>query len=33
MANSRPKYMDTALGGFLVKWVSRLNTFFYRRGN
>ncbi|NVN53387.1 nitroreductase family deazaflavin-dependent oxidoreductase [Mycolicibacterium hippocampi] len=33
MANSRPKYMDTAAGDFLVKWVSRLNTFFYRRGN
>ncbi|GAB3218639.1 nitroreductase family deazaflavin-dependent oxidoreductase [Mycolicibacterium hippocampi] len=33
MANSRPKYMDTAVGDFLVKWVSRLNTFFYRRGN
>ncbi len=32
MANSRPKYMDTAFGDFAVKWMSRINTFFYRRG-
>ena len=29
----RPKYMDTAFGDFAVKWVSRINTFFYRRNN
>jgi len=33
MANSRPKYMDTAFGDFAVKWMSRINTFFYRRNN
>ena len=32
MAGSRPKYMDTAFGDFAVKWMSRINTFFYRRG-
>ena len=31
MPNSRPKYMDTAFGDFAVKWMSRINTFFYRR--
>jgi deazaflavin-dependent oxidoreductase (nitroreductase family) len=31
MANSRPKYMDTAFGDFVVKWMSRINTFFYKR--
>lgn len=31
MANSRPKYMDTAFGDFIVKWMSRINTYFYRR--
>jgi deazaflavin-dependent oxidoreductase (nitroreductase family) len=29
----RPKYMDTAFGDFAVKWMSRINTFFYRRNN
>jgi F420H(2)-dependent quinone reductase len=33
MAGSRPKYMDTAFGDFAVKWMSRINTFFYRRNN
>jgi len=33
MAGSRPKYVDTAFGDFATKWVSRINTFFYRRGN
>jgi len=28
---SRPKYMDTAYGDFIIKWMSRLNTFMYRR--
>ncbi|HEV7420951.1 MAG TPA: nitroreductase family deazaflavin-dependent oxidoreductase [Mycobacterium sp.] len=31
MANSRPKYMDTAFGDFAVKWMSRINTFMYKR--
>jgi deazaflavin-dependent oxidoreductase (nitroreductase family) len=25
--------MDTAFGDFAVKWMSRINTFFYRRNN
>lgn len=33
MATSRPKYMDTAFGDFAVKWMSRINTFFYRRND
>jgi F420H(2)-dependent quinone reductase len=33
MPNSRPKYMDTAMGDFFIKWMSRLNTFMYRRNN
>jgi F420H(2)-dependent quinone reductase len=33
MANSRPKYMDTAYADFFIKWMSRINTFFYRRSN
>jgi F420H(2)-dependent quinone reductase len=31
MAGSRPKYMDTAFGDFAIKWMSRINTFMYRR--
>ena len=33
MAGSRPKYMDTAFGDFAVKWMSRINTFMYRRSD
>lgn len=33
MAGSRPKYMDTAVGDFVIKWMSRINTFFYRRND
>lgn len=33
MPNSRPKYMDTAMGDFVIKTMSRLNTFFYKRNN
>jgi hypothetical protein len=33
MAGSRPKYVDTAFGDFAFKWMSRINTFFYRRNN
>jgi deazaflavin-dependent oxidoreductase (nitroreductase family) len=31
MANSRPKYMDTSFGDFAGKWMSRINTFMYKR--
>ncbi len=33
MAGSRPKYMDTAFGDFATKWMSRINTFLYRRND
>lgn len=33
MAGTRPKYMDTAFGDFVIKWMSRINTFFYRRND
>ena len=33
MAGNRPKYMDTAFGDFAVKWMSRINTFMYRRND
>jgi F420H(2)-dependent quinone reductase len=33
MPKSRPKYMDSAMGDFFIKWMSRLNTFMYRRNN
>lgn len=33
MAGSRPKYMDTAFGDFAIKWMSRINTFLYRRND
>jgi deazaflavin-dependent oxidoreductase (nitroreductase family) len=33
MANSRPKYLDTAYGNVAVKWISRINTFMYKRNN
>jgi F420H(2)-dependent quinone reductase len=33
MPNSRPKYMDSAMGDFFIKWMSRINTFMYRRNN
>jgi hypothetical protein len=29
---SRPRYMDTPFADFFIKWASRINTFFYRRG-
>jgi deazaflavin-dependent oxidoreductase (nitroreductase family) len=31
MANSRPKYLDTAYGEVMVKWISRVNAFMYER--
>jgi F420H(2)-dependent quinone reductase len=33
MPKSRPKYMDSAMGDFFIKWMSRLNTFMYRRND
>jgi deazaflavin-dependent oxidoreductase (nitroreductase family) len=33
MPKSRPKYMDSAMGDLAIKWMSRINTFFYRRNN
>ena len=29
---ARPRYMDTLFSDFFIKWMSRINTFFYRRG-
>jgi deazaflavin-dependent oxidoreductase (nitroreductase family) len=29
---ARPRYMDTPFADFFTKWMSRINTFFYRRG-
>ena len=29
---ARPRYMDTLFADFFIKWMSRINTFFYRRG-
>ena len=28
----RPRYMDLVFADTFVKWMSRINTFFYRRG-
>jgi len=33
MPKSRPKYMDSAMGDVVIKWMSRINTFFYKRNN
>ena len=33
MPKSRPKYMDSAMGDLAIKWMSRINTFFYKRNN
>jgi deazaflavin-dependent oxidoreductase (nitroreductase family) len=33
MTKSRPKYMDSAMGDLAIKWMSRINTFFYKRNN
>jgi F420H(2)-dependent quinone reductase len=33
MPKSRPRYMDTKASDFLVKWMSRINTWMYRRNN
>ena len=29
---SRPRYLDSPLTDVFIKWMSRINTFFYRRG-
>ena len=29
--SSRPKYIDTAVGDFFIKWASRVNAFLFRR--
>jgi len=31
MPKSRPRYMDSPFGDFVVKWMSRINTFMYKR--
>ena len=33
MANSRPRFMDTKASDLLIKWMSKLNTFMYRRSD
>jgi deazaflavin-dependent oxidoreductase (nitroreductase family) len=33
MPKSRPKYMDSPMGDLAIKWMSRINTFFYKRNN
>jgi deazaflavin-dependent oxidoreductase (nitroreductase family) len=33
MPKSRPKYLDTTMGDFFIKWMSRINAFMYRRNN
>ena len=33
MANSRPRFMDTKASDFLIKWMSKINTFMYRRSD
>src|SRR3954468_16931070 len=33
MPKSRPKYMDSTMGDLAIKWMSRINTFFYKRNN
>ncbi|MBV8930384.1 MAG: nitroreductase family deazaflavin-dependent oxidoreductase [Mycobacteriaceae bacterium] len=32
MGKSRPRYMDTRYADTVIKWMSRINTFLYRRG-
>src|SRR5258707_6406543 len=33
MPNSRPRFMDTKPADFFIKWMSKLNTFMYRRSD
>ena len=32
MTKSRPRFMDTKYSDFFIKWMSKLNTWAYRRG-
>ena len=31
-SKSRPRYLNSPFSDFFTKWMSRLNTFLYRRG-
>ncbi len=33
MAKSRPRFMDTKSADFFIKWMSKINTFMYRRSD
>src|SRR3712207_1517713 len=33
MPKSRPRFMDTPAADFFIKWMSRLNTYLYRRSD
>ena len=33
MPKSRPRFMDTKAADFFIKWMSRINTFMYRRSD
>ena len=33
MATSRPRFMDTKPADFFIKWMSKINTFMYRRSD
>jgi F420H(2)-dependent quinone reductase len=33
MAKSRPRFADTKSAHFFIKWVSKINTFLYRRSD
>src|SRR6202048_2792191 len=33
MATSRPRFMDTKPADFFIKWMSKVNTFMYRRSD
>ncbi|MGV0777016.1 nitroreductase family deazaflavin-dependent oxidoreductase [Mycolicibacterium elephantis] len=33
MAKSRPRFMDTKPADFFIKWMSRVNTYMYRRSD
>ena len=32
MPKSRPRFVDTKYGDFFIKWMSKINTLVYRRG-
>ncbi len=33
MATSRPRFMDSKPADFFIKWMSKINTFMYRRSD